>query len=202
MAIERIHEGYVKSRRVTVLAKHFADLLPDEGEVLDIGAGDGELAAAILEYKPGLNFRGLETLVRDDTAIPIEQFDGRSIPLKDNATDFALFSDVLHHTEDPMILLSEAARVARKGVLIKDHLVQGLLARKTLRFMDNIGNRRFGVELPHNYWTPKQWDEGFLELGLEREAYVSKLGLYPVWANWCFGRGLHFVTRLGVNKPG
>ncbi|MEM6505078.1 MAG: methyltransferase domain-containing protein [Planctomycetota bacterium] len=199
MAIERIHEGYVKSRRVAVLSKHFADLLPDEGEVLDIGAGDGELAAAILEHKPGLTFRGLETLVRDDTAIPIEPFDGQSIPLGDNATDYALFSDVLHHTEDPMVLLREAVRVARKGVLIKDHLVQGLLARPTLRFMDNIGNRRFGVVLPHNYWTPKQWDTAYQALGLEREAFITRLGLYPLWANWCFGRGLHFVIRLGVH---
>jgi hypothetical protein len=29
--------------------------------------------------------------------------------------------DVLHHTTEPMILLREAARVARQVILIKDH---------------------------------------------------------------------------------
>jgi len=201
MGIESIHESYVKSRRLTVLADHFAELIPDESTVLDVGAGDGGLAAAIIARKPTLQFKGIDTLVRKDTHIPVEAFDGRTIPSQDNTTDYVLFSDVLHHTEDPMILLREAVRVAHRGVMIKDHLVRGLLAQPTLRFMDEVGNRRFGVKLPHNYWRPEQWDAAFTELQLEREAYRTQLGLYPGWANWCFGRGLHFITRLGLGVP-
>ena len=47
MGIESFHEGYVKSRRLTVLAAHFAELIPDESKVLDVGSGDGGLAAAV-----------------------------------------------------------------------------------------------------------------------------------------------------------
>jgi SAM-dependent methyltransferase len=198
MAVEKIHERYVKSRRLTVLAKHFAELLPDEATVLDVGAGDGGLALAIMEHKPGLDFRGIDTLIRDEIHIPVDVFDGQTIPADDNSSDFVLFSDVLHHTEDPMIMLREAARVARRGVLIKDHLADGLFAQKTLRFMDEVGNRRFGVSLPYNYWRSQQWDSAFNELKLEKEDYRTRLGLYPFWANWCFGRGLHFIARLGV----
>jgi hypothetical protein len=39
-----------------------------------------------------------------------------------------------------MILLREAARVAREAVVIKDHTKNGLAADATLRFMDRIGN--------------------------------------------------------------
>ena len=162
-----------------------------------MGSGDGGLAAAIIARKPSLRFKGLDTLVREDTGITVKLFDGQTIPFQDNATDYVLFSDVLHHTNEPMILLREAVRVARQGVMIKDHLVQGLLAQPTLRFMDEVGNRRFGVQLPHNYWCPEQWDAAFSELNLEPEHYRTQLGLYPFWANWCFGRGLHFITRLG-----
>ena len=201
MGIESIHESYVKSQRLTVLADHFAELIPDQSTVLDVGAGDGGLAAAIIARKPTLTFTGIDTLIRHDTHIPVEAFDGRTIPSQDKTTDYVLFSDVLHHTEDPMILLREATRVARRGVMIKDHLVRGLLARPTLRFMDQVGNRRFGVKLPHNYWRPEQWDNAFSELKLKPEDYRTQLGLYPGWANWCFGRGLHFITRLGLDIP-
>ncbi len=200
MGIETIHESYVKSRRLNVLANHFAELIPAQSTVLDVGSGDGGLAAAIIARKPTLRFRGFDTLVREDTKIPVEEFDGRTIPAENDTTDYVLFSDVLHHTEDPMILLREAARVACKGVMIKDHLVCGLLARPTLRFMDEVGNRRFGVKLPHNSWRPEQWNVAFEELRLERKEYRTQLGLYPFWANWCFGRGLHFITRLGLKE--
>lgn len=200
MGIESLHESYVKSRRLTVLARHFAELIPDGSTVLDVGAGDGGLAAAIIARKPNLIFKGIDTLVRKETQIPVEVFDGRNIPSENQTTDYVLFSDVLHHTEDPMILLREAARVARRGVMIKDHLVRGLLARPTLRFMDKVGNRRFGVKLPHNYWSPKQWDAAFEELRFERNEYLTQLGLYPMWANWWFGRGLHFIARLEFNE--
>jgi SAM-dependent methyltransferase len=200
MAIETIHERYVKSRRVEVLAEHFAELLPERTSVLDVGCGDGGLAHAILERKPDLSFTGIDPLVREAAAIPVEPFDGEHIPFEDRSFEYVLLADVLHHTDDPLVLMREAARVASEGVLIKDHLMQGLFARTTLRFMDCVGNRRFGVSLPHNYWAPAEWEAAFSELGLTKESWITRLGLYPPWANWWFGRGLHFVARLRVSK--
>ena len=98
MGIESLHESYVKSRRLTVLAVHFAELIPDGSTVLDVGAGDGGLAAAIIARKPNLIFKGIDTLVREETGIPVEVFDGRTIPSENKTTDYVLFSDVLHHT--------------------------------------------------------------------------------------------------------
>lgn len=49
------------------------------------------------------------------------------------------------------------ARVARRGVVIKDHLREGPLAGPTLRLMDWVGNRGHDVRLPYNYLSRRKW---------------------------------------------
>ena len=118
------------------------------------------------------------------------------IPRNNASVDVVMFVDVLHHTDDPMILLREARRVARRAVVIKDHTLNGLLARQTLRLMDRVGNARYGVALPYNYWTHEKWLESFMKLGLQVGVWATDLGLYPWPARWFFDRSLHFVARL------
>ena len=104
---------------------------------------------------------GIDVLVRPETKIPVQPFDGQRIPFADGAFDAVSFVDVLHHTDDPIVLLREAVRVAKTAVVIKDHLADGVLARPTLRFMDWVGNAGHGVVLPYNYWTQPQWSRAF-----------------------------------------
>jgi SAM-dependent methyltransferase len=75
---------------------------------------------------------------------PVAPFDGRRLPFTDRSWDTVLFCDILHHTERPVELLREAVRVARHSILIKDHSVEGWLARP-LRFMDVVGNFPHGL---------------------------------------------------------
>jgi len=126
----------------------------------------------------------------------MEIFDGSTIPFGDESFDAVLFSDVLHHTDDPAALQREAWRVTRQWVLIKDHYRKGLAAAERLRFMDWVGNARFGVALPYRYWTESQWQEVWKEIGLEPEELITRLRLYPLPANWVFGAQLHFMARL------
>ncbi|MBK8476219.1 MAG: methyltransferase domain-containing protein [Opitutaceae bacterium] len=194
--LNTLHGGKVFPRRQRVLVGHIAALIPDGCTVLDVGTGDGSIAQAIQSQKTGVEIRGIDVLVRRETKIPVTPFDGKSIPYADNSFDVVLFVDVLHHTEDPQVLLDEAARVARRCVIIKDHCRNGLLAGPTLRFMDWVGNARFGVALPYNYWSHAQWAAGYRRAGLVVSQSVTKLGLYPFWANWLFGRGLHSIVVL------
>lgn len=194
--LDQVHGRYVFSRRVRTLADHLAGLLPEGATVLDVGCGDGLLDQRILEQRPDVTIRGIDVLVRPTTHIPVDRFDGSTIPHGDQSFDVVLFVDVLHHTSDPMVLLREAARVCRRAILLKDHTANGLLAVPTLRFMDHVGNARHGVALPYNYWPERRWREAFDQLGLRAAVWKKDLGLYPWPASWVFGRSLHFIARL------
>lgn len=193
---EALHESYAKNRRIRVLAGHLIDLVPKGAHVLDVGTGDGAIARILQENRPDISIEGLEFQVREDCAIPCQAFDGEHLPHANGSVDYACFIDVLHHTQDPLPLLREAIRVARKGLLIKDHLKQGFLASPTLRFMDGVGNRRYHVNLPHNYFAPSQWQHIWADLGVSPVEWKESLDIYPWWANWVFGRKLHYFARL------
>jgi ubiquinone/menaquinone biosynthesis C-methylase UbiE len=194
MIIEKLHEKYVKKRRAYILHEKLMDVLPDgEATVLDVGCGDGSVARHLIEANPSLEIIGIDTLVRDSAAITVKKFDGMEIPYASDSFDYCLFVDVLHHASDSFLLLKEAVRVARRGIVIKDHTSQGLFARQVLKFMDDTHNRRYGVSLPYNYWTFEEWNAAIQRLGLRAVKYESRLKLYPFWADWLFGRNLHFL---------
>jgi hypothetical protein len=117
--------------------------------------------------------------------------------------DIVALFDVLHHAQDGHALLREAARVARRGVVVKDHICDGALARWTLRFMDRVGNERHGVALPHRYWSSSEWKAAIAGLSLEPAAWeVGGLGLYPWPGSLVFGRSLHLFARLDHRPRG
>src|SRR5262245_42109425 len=109
--IERIHERYVFGRRVRQLAKRLAPLLPPNARVLDVGCGDGALARLVTKMRPDVDITGIDVLVRDHTQIPIDAFDGETVPFDDGSFDIVMLVDVLHHLANPMVLLREAVRV-------------------------------------------------------------------------------------------
>jgi SAM-dependent methyltransferase len=197
MSLVRLLHGPVFERRLEVLADHLSRTVDRGHRVLDLGCGDGRLGARLLELRPDLRLVGGDTLIRLSARIPAFQFDGVHLPLGDEAVDTVILVDVLHHTEDPALLLREASRVASTHVVVKDHLREGFLANPTLRFMDWVGNARYGVALPYNYLDRAQWARCLDEVGLAPEAWEKKLRLYPVPLSWAFDRSLHFVARLG-----
>ena len=198
----RLHTRAVLGHRIDVLANHVARVVPDGARVLDVGAGDGSLAARLQGLREDVSVVGIDVLVRPSTAVPVEAFDGTTIPYDDASFDASLFVDVLHHTDDPTVLLAEAARVAPGAVVVKDHLADGLLARPTLRAMDYVGNAHHGVALPFNYWTTERWHRALRDLGLRIEVWETSLGLYPVPASWVLDRHLHVLFRARADGAG
>ena len=197
MPVGNLHAALVHPRRVRVIAEHASRLLPRDARVLDVGTGDGLIAAAVAERRRDVSIEGIDVLVRPETAIPVTPFDGREIPLPAASVDVVTMFDVLHHADDPAALLAEACRVARTCVVLKDHVANGWLARTILAVMDEVGNRRYGVALPHHYLSGSEWHGVIARLGVTPSVWeVGGLGLYPWPASVVVGGQLHVLARL------
>ena len=190
------HSSLIFDRRVRAIADGIASLLPSDATVLDVGCGDGSVAVAVMAARPDVEVSGVDVLIRPDTQLAVAPFDGETLPYPADSFSAVTLVDVLHHTEDPGRLLSEAARVASSAVIVKDHLADDPTSRPRLKLMDWVGNARFGVRLPYNYLSTRQWGEVLTSTGLTIDAEVDEIGLYAAPFSWIFERRLHLLWRL------
>ena len=94
-------------------------------QIVDIGAGDGNVLSILSEKKFSSNLTAVEI---SDSAIEqikkkkieglkeIKQFNGYNLPFENKQFDLAICSHVLEHVEHPRILLSEIRRISKKQV--------------------------------------------------------------------------------------
>jgi SAM-dependent methyltransferase len=192
-----LHERLIFGRRVRALADNIAELIPaGTTNLLDVGCGDGTLAWAITARLPAVQSCGVEIRARPHTAIPVTEFDGRLLPFPNASFDVVMLVDVLHHAEEPRILIAEAARVTARVLIIKDHLADAWLSHARLRMMDWVGNIGHGVPLRYAYWSHREWQDAFRKAGLREIDRREKLGLYGPMLRWLFERRLHFISCL------
>lgn len=198
--VKVVHSSLVMNGRVKAIASHLWNLLPatENLQGLDVGCGSGEIAYLVGENRPNVHLEGIDVLVRPETTIPVQQFDGQTIPFGDRAFDFVMLVDVLHHANKPEKLLAECARVAKSFILIKDHYNNSWLDEIRLRFMDWFGNSAYGVALPYNYLSSLQWEELWRSHSLVPEKTIKNLNLYPPPAKFIFDSNLHFISRLKI----
>lgn len=195
-AIGFIHSKGFLRRRVRALSAAIAPLLPRSARILDVGCGDGLLAAQLLETRPDLRIEGVDVLVRGGTPIAVRQFDGCRLPFSDGEFDAAMAVDVFHHAADPEALMREMKRVSRDMIVIKDHLAHGFPSRLLLRAMDWVGNAPHGVRLPYNYWTEVEWRAAWDRAGVRPSSMIRQLHLYAFPLSVICDAELHFLATL------
>ena len=106
--------------------------------LVEIGCGDGALLAELERRGAAGSLHGFdvsEEAVRAARARGLESvevFDGRRVPVANDAFDAAVLSHVLEHVPDPVALLREAARTA-PTVVIEVPLERSLSARRSSR---------------------------------------------------------------------
>lgn len=191
-----IHKKITLNNRIKVLSKRISELV-GTGSILDVGTGSGDIAIEILKLNDKINLKGIDVLVRENTKITVEKYDGIHFPAGDDSVDLVMFIDVLHHTPDPFTLLKEASRVAKKHIIIKDHNCNNLFQRKVLSFTDWFGNAQYGVNLELNFQSKKQWDEYFSALNLKVVEY-EYIKLYPWFTRVIFWKSMDFIVKLAV----
>jgi len=85
------------------------------GPVIDIGAGDGQFAAALRAARPDWPVVAIEPSAAFSPAAPCARARAEALPLADNSAAAAVFLSVLRHAADRVRALREARRVVRPG---------------------------------------------------------------------------------------
>lgn len=190
-------------RRIEGIAAAVCRLLPQGAmRVLDVGCGDGSLARQISQQRSDLEFEGVEVVLPGERHVPMQQYDGATLPYADHVFDAVLCADMLHHTESPLRVLQEACRVARRYVVVKDHVCDTLLDRVLLTGMDWLGNVGSGVPLPFRFLSSTQWHELFAALPFEEFGRIDALQYWGWPMRIIVDRRFHFVAVLQRTASG
>lgn len=107
-------------------ADHIEELAPGARGVVEVGCGDGALLAELSRRGYGESLAGFDIseaavdLARA-RSIPgvrrLDTFDGRTLPARDGEFEVGVLSHVIEHVPEPVPLLRETARVARRLVV-------------------------------------------------------------------------------------
>jgi SAM-dependent methyltransferase len=205
MALARVarsllHAPIYQSRKRRLVDSIVAQLRPDD-HVLDVGCGSGIIGQGILQdprCPPGVRVRGLEHRPRENCRIEVDAYEGDQFPYPDDEYDAVLLADVLHHEPEPRGLFSEAVRVSRRLVIVKDHKIDGPLAHWRLSLIDWAANAPYGIPCLYRYNTLSEWRDWPGPHGLELIHEETSMTLYPPVINLLFGRRLHYLAVYGL----
>lgn len=191
------HKLFIYDKRTQQICNHILSIISKFkiNEILDIGSGDGKIDRLIMN-KSKVKINGIDVLIRDHTHIPVEKYNGQHINKKDNSVMSTMMIDVLHHTERPDLVLKEAARVSKKYVIIKDHILHNYLSLIKLKAMDYVGNKHHGVNLPYNYMKAVTWNKIIKQNKLKIVYLKQNLNLYKGILHILFDSNLHFIAVL------
>jgi SAM-dependent methyltransferase len=184
---------WIGGPRADDIVARIAPLLPSDGPVLDVGAGACQVAARLV----GRGFDVTAVDVRDvscEPSIEVLVVDGARLPFPDDAFAAAMLITMLHHTRDPELVLREAARVARRVVVMED-VHRGRVQWIATMVMDSIVNLEFFGH-PHTNRSDAGWRRTFERLGLDVVASSSK----PFW--WVFRSATYVLERAGAPSVG
>jgi ubiquinone/menaquinone biosynthesis C-methylase UbiE len=146
----------VLGKRLESQAGMLGDHIAQGDTVLDVGCETGHLCQYLADMH-GAVATGID--VHDARRIPIDfsVFDGRSIPFDDNSFDHVVISFVLHHCNDPMALIKECRRVARRSVIAFEDLPETRVEKVLTKIHIGLFKVAYRLESAGDYRTALQW---------------------------------------------
>jgi ubiquinone/menaquinone biosynthesis C-methylase UbiE len=137
----------------------------NKGElILDIGPASCTVTEALIKQDLKVFPLDVENFSIVDTVLPT-LYDGDRMPFKDNQFDTSLILFVLHHTPDPVNVLTEAKRVSRKIIIFED-IVTSPTHKSLTAALDSLMNLEF-YDQPHTNKSNEEWMSIFDKLELK-----------------------------------
>lgn len=134
--------------------------------VLDIGCGTGFISKTLKKR------RGCKITLVDVAynamcdEFPVIIYDGKKLPFKENEFSEVLLIACLHHCKNPMQILDEAARVAKKIIIMED-VFTDWFSRSITFISDCLVN--FEIHSPFTNHTTEGWLKIFKKKNLKVE---------------------------------
>lgn len=137
------------------------------GDVLELGAGSGAMAAALLQRAPGIRLtitdldEGMVASARGRFPSPapkVEQADATALPFESASFDFVLSFLMLHHVLNWQAAIAEAARVLRPGGMLIGYDLTASPAAKLIHLVDRS---------PHRLAQPSELTATARQVGLD-----------------------------------
>ena len=167
--VGKIGKSIIASRAKKMIDQ-FDEFLEEGESFLSVGDADGAVSLEI-QRRCGLTGRGLDVdigMPRNEE-IPIDYYDGITMPYEDDAFDVVFVLFTLHHCNDLDAVLKEIVRVAKKKIVIMEDVYETAFGRRVVCFMDKLENRLVSSEitLPFNFKKVLEWEETFKDLDLK-----------------------------------
>ena len=150
--------------RVGIKLEKIARHMVPEDNHLDLGCGNGGLCHALKAKGYQIQPLDVKNISFFDDVQPLV-YDGERIPWPDNSFDTVLIITVLHHTPDPVAILKEAQRVARKKIILMEDIYRNPVQKHLTFFTDSLVNLEFEGH-PHTNKNDNGWRQTFKDLGL------------------------------------
>jgi methionine biosynthesis protein MetW len=179
--------------------------LAEGGTLLDVGCGDGLMLSLL--GKKGIAAEGIDAsqtavtrCIEKGMVARVEVLSG-DLPYPDAAFDTVMLLDVLEHVYDPLALLREARRVAKRAVIVSVPNFSSLPARLQVLAGQVPENNRPGKG--HLYWFNRRVFYALTaEAGLRvkdlRASTFAPFSMAPVFFTRAFPSllSLSFVAKL------
>ena len=110
------------------------------GNVLDLGAGEGYVGSVVAE-RWGARVTLADVVDMNQTLLPHQLYDGRTLPYADGVFNTTILYFVLHHAENAEQVIEEALRVTSGRVIVVESVYKTQTDLKVLTFLDVLANR-------------------------------------------------------------
>ena len=148
--------------------------------VLDLGAGEGYVGAALLNLHGTWVCSADIGTFRRPPGLYVT-YDGIRLPFIDDAFDTTLTLLTLHHCEHPELVLDEAVRVTRGRLIVIESVYRNRRERFWLDMLDHRLNRyrhHGEMSMPVSFRRPEEWGNLFESRGLRT---IETVWLGPWW---------------------